>query len=133
MSFYKSNLVDARLKALEEKLDKADGMVRRCYAFMKACERDNMLPKGWTVDNGNGGTSFRPAGSPSFAANGAALDHDLIRQARTYSMDPLSGRPVFTPEIKKRPRTPESNDNCADAGLEEERAALKRFKEDLAK
>ncbi len=127
MSVYKLNLLESRIQALETKFDRVEGMSKRAYAFMKACERGNFLPPGWTVDNGNGGVSFRPAGSPRFSSSGAAKDDDLIRQARVYGL-----------------ARSESNDNCSNAPfyanyksppkgdeLEEERRELKRMRVEL--
>lgn len=113
---YKLNLLETRVNQLQTLCERQEGMLKRTYAFMKQCERQGMVPEGWTVDSGNGGSSFRPFGG---AGGAAKPDEQLLRQAKTYAL----------PSPQHSPATVSNNNN--DQSYEalreqEELRALKR-------
>lgn len=114
---YKLNLLETRVNQLQTLCDRQEGMLKRVYAFMKQCERQGMVPEGWTTDPGNGGSSFRPFGGPSGAAK---PDELLLRQARAYA----NASPA------RSPSTVSNNNNETFSSVkqeeEEELRALKR-------
>lgn len=121
MSVYGVNALKVRIDALEERINKLEGMAKRNYAFMKACERDGMVPKGWTIDNGNGGQTFAPFGRPRFSSGAAAPDELLLRQVQT------SPRPD---QFQHLPDSPISNNNNDPHAAE--RAILKKMRTEAA-
>lgn len=118
--WHKISLLETRLGQMEKQLEKAEGMLKRTYAFMKQCERSGMVPEGWTVDSGNGGTTFRPMGSTS----AATPDAQLLRQIKTYALP----SPQRSPSLSNN-----NNDNSQHVDEHaEERRELKRLKTEMA-